>query len=84
MAYPDELVPGDVVSVNMADGKQEGIVIGSRFDHVGRQVVEVQFNNHRVYPRAWYSYPLVHRVRRGYPAYQYGHAPSVERHIHYY
>jgi len=80
MAY-DDLLPGDVVSVNVGNGnKREGLVIGSQVDHLGRQVVEVQFERPGEYYKTWY--PYVTRVRRA--AYAAPYLPRTERHIHYY
>ncbi|KAF8908392.1 hypothetical protein CPB85DRAFT_1436176 [Mucidula mucida] len=59
--YTDDIIPGDVVAVNHGiAGRKEGLVIGSHYDYMGRQILEVQLE-HEVY-NAWY--PSVTRVRR--------------------
>ncbi|KAG5644083.1 hypothetical protein DXG03_009173 [Asterophora parasitica] len=60
-SYEDEITPGDIVAVRHGlKGRQEGLVIGSHFDHQGRQIIEVQLEA-EVY-RVWQ--PHVTRVRR--------------------
>lgn len=57
-----EITPGDIVSVNHDRyGREEGLVVGSFTDSVGRQILEVQLEAGELY-RAWY--PTVTRVRR--------------------
>ncbi|RPD66802.1 hypothetical protein L226DRAFT_565587 [Lentinus tigrinus ALCF2SS1-7] len=60
-SYSDEIVPGDIVAVQHATGKREGLVVGSHVDYAGRQIVEVQLEPGEIY-HAWY--PSVTRVRR--------------------
>ncbi|KAG6860839.1 hypothetical protein C0995_006977 [Termitomyces sp. Mi166 len=61
-SYDDEIVPGDIVAVRHGmKGRQEGLVVGSHYDHMGRQVIEVQLDGSEVY-RVYY--PHVMRVRR--------------------
>ena len=57
----EEIIPGDIVAVRHGyKGRQEGLVIGSSMDHLGRQIIEVQLEN-EVY-RAYR--PTLTRVRR--------------------
>ncbi|KAG8956592.1 hypothetical protein FRC04_000070 [Tulasnella sp. 424] len=87
-----DFLPGDVVAVNTpTHGKREGLVVGTHFDNVGRQIVEIQFDRPGDYYHAWH--PLVTRVRRytqGSLPYGHWHAPhhhdrrTIERHVHYY
>ncbi|KAG8975354.1 hypothetical protein FRB90_009556, partial [Tulasnella sp. 427] len=81
--------PGDVVAVNTPNsGKREGLVVGTHFDNVGRQIVEIQFDRPGDYYYAWH--PLVTRVRRYANTLPYHHyhprqdRRTLERHVHYY
>ncbi|KAF5364134.1 hypothetical protein D9756_000144 [Leucocoprinus leucothites] len=57
----EEIVPGDIVAVRHGTkGRQEGLVVGSHVDYLGRQIIEVQLDA-EVY-HAWY--PTVTRVKR--------------------
>ncbi|KZS91262.1 hypothetical protein SISNIDRAFT_456871 [Sistotremastrum niveocremeum HHB9708] len=58
----DNILPGDVVAVNVQHlGRREGVVVGSHYDVSGRHIVEIQFD-HGDYYHEWY--PLVTRVKR--------------------
>ncbi|RDB20035.1 hypothetical protein Hypma_012984 [Hypsizygus marmoreus] len=60
-SYDEDITPGDIVAVRHGlKGRQEGLVIGSHVDRLGRQIIEVQLEN-EVY-RA--LYPQVTHVRR--------------------
>ncbi|PFH50171.1 hypothetical protein AMATHDRAFT_61665 [Amanita thiersii Skay4041] len=44
--YEDEIAPGDIVAVRHGlKGRQEGLVIGSHIDYLGRQIIEVQLDS---------------------------------------
>jgi len=58
-----EIIAGDIVAVNHDRyGRQEGLVVGSRVDFAGRQILEVQLEASNEIYQAWY--PTVTRVRR--------------------
>jgi len=58
----DAIAAGDVVAVNVPHvGKKEGLVVGSHYDYMGRQILEIRFDAGDYY-RAWY--PTVTRVKR--------------------
>jgi len=58
----EDISPGDIVAVRHGvKGRQEGLVIGSHWDHHGRQVIEVQLETEDVIYRRW---PEITRVRR--------------------
>ncbi|KAG2349199.1 hypothetical protein BDR05DRAFT_956588 [Suillus weaverae] len=58
-----DITPGDIVAVNHDRyGRQEGLVVGSRIDFAGRQILEVQLEASSEIYQAWY--PTVTRVRR--------------------
>ncbi|TDL29949.1 hypothetical protein BD410DRAFT_47545 [Rickenella mellea] len=80
----EEIRAGDIVAVNHGiHGRKEGLVVGTRIDYAGRQIVEVQFEPGDYYS-AWY--PQVTRVRRtisyGKPKVQTGQH-TVERHVYW-
>ncbi|KAJ3756409.1 hypothetical protein EV361DRAFT_811438, partial [Lentinula raphanica] len=53
---------GDVVAVNHnLAGRQEGLVIGSHVDYLGRTIIEVRLDSYEVY-HAWQ--PTVTRITR--------------------
>ncbi|KAG5649892.1 hypothetical protein H0H81_001625 [Sphagnurus paluster] len=57
----DHIMAGDIVAIRSGTtGRQEGLVIGSHIDHLGRQIIEVQLENE--VQRVWQ--PHVTRVRR--------------------
>ncbi|KAF8506063.1 hypothetical protein F5888DRAFT_499238 [Russula emetica] len=74
----DDIVPGDIVTVNHGLGRREGLVIGSHIDYAGRQIVEVQFEPGDIY-HAWY--PSVTRVKR--TIYTRPKPRTVERHVYW-
>ncbi|KAI9508143.1 hypothetical protein F5148DRAFT_1284400 [Russula earlei] len=75
----DDITPGDIVTVNNGVyGRREGLVIGSYYDYLGRQIVEVQFEPGDVY-RAWY--PSVTRVKR--TIYTRSKPQTIERHVYW-
>ncbi|KAJ3715890.1 hypothetical protein DFJ43DRAFT_1101615 [Lentinula guzmanii] len=58
----EEILPGDVVAVTHGlAGRQEGLVVGSHIDYLGRQILEVQLDSYEVF-HAWQ--PTVTRIRR--------------------
>jgi len=75
----EDIVPGDIVTVNHGNyGRREGLVIGSHHDHLGRHVVEVQFDQGDIY-QAWY--PSVTRVKR--TIYTRPKARTIERSVYW-
>jgi len=74
----EDFIPGEVVSVQSPTGYQEGIVVGSRYDYAGRQVVEVRLGTGNIY-HAWY--PTVTRVKR--TIYTRPQPHTVERHVYW-
>ena len=75
-----DIIPGDVVAVNVEHSRREGLVVGHHYDALGRHIVEVQLDGYPGYYHAWY--PQVTRVRR---TTTYQHQPvryrNVERHV---
>ncbi|OAX43274.1 hypothetical protein K503DRAFT_796496 [Rhizopogon vinicolor AM-OR11-026] len=50
-----EIIAGDIVAVNHDRyGRQEGLVVGSRVDFAGRQILEVQLEASNEIYQAWY------------------------------
>ncbi|CAL1700072.1 unnamed protein product [Somion occarium] len=54
----DQILPGDIVSVNNGVGRKEGLVVGSHWDYA---IVEVQLEPGDIYHAC---YPTVTRVKR--------------------
>ncbi|CDO69583.1 hypothetical protein BN946_scf184759.g23 [Trametes cinnabarina] len=79
---PDDIVPGDIVTVSHTQGRREGLVVGSHIDYAGRQIVEVQLEPGEIY-HAWY--PTVTRVRRtiSYTRPSPQHKRTIERTIYW-
>ncbi|KAB5595412.1 hypothetical protein CTheo_1089 [Ceratobasidium theobromae] len=82
MEVATDIIPGDIVAVNVDHGRREGLVVGHHYDALGRHIVEVQLEGYPSYYHAWY--PTVTRIRRTttyhQPAVRYRH---VDRHVYY-
>ncbi|CAE6523437.1 unnamed protein product [Rhizoctonia solani] len=80
MEVVTDIIPGDVVAVNVDHSRREGLVVGHHYDALGRHIVEVQLDGYPNYYHAWM--PTVTRVRRT-TTYQPARYRSVERHVYY-
>ncbi|CCM02324.1 uncharacterized protein FIBRA_04416 [Fibroporia radiculosa] len=76
----EEIVPGDIVAVQHPSGRREGLVVGTRLDYAGRQVVEVQLEPGELYT-AWY--PSVTRVTRTISYTRPKQQRTVERYVYW-
>ncbi|QRV72811.1 hypothetical protein RhiJN_00825 [Ceratobasidium sp. AG-Ba] len=81
MEVASDIIPGDIVAVNVQHTRREGLVVGHHYDALGRHIVEVQIDGYPDYYHAWY--PQVTRIRRSTVV----HAPQryrqVERHVYW-
>jgi len=78
MSQASDVVPGDIVAVNVPTGqtvRKEGLVVGTHYDHTGRQILEIQFDRGE-YIHAPRSH--VQKVRRT-TYYNYAALPAVTR-----
>ncbi|KAH7343757.1 hypothetical protein B0J17DRAFT_713918 [Rhizoctonia solani] len=46
MEVVTDVIPGDIVAVNVDHSRREGLVVGHHYDALGRHIVEVQLDGY--------------------------------------